>query len=382
MIPMMVWMQESKTMPMLPVPSRLPEPSQGLLAFVLHLQPTSISHDTTCHICEARQLKAPLSFQSGEKIPVEDLQTIAFLPQTSFTLTPPSTCSFILSLIESGDKRSCMDSVKTIRIRNVSNSLDSGFETSPLHWRIPSSRPPQLPHCRHTPFVVNYPTPLPLYITNSAPPARSTAATASAPSDGVIHIVRFSVKFSYGLGDYNGITNIGIREMQEQLVCRGCRTTLMYPRGAINVCCALCRTINPPQGMDMANIVCGGCGTMLMYTSSATSVRCSCCQTLNLVPAPSNQTARINCGHCRIILMYPYGASSVKCAVCQYVTNVHLRNGTAPFSMNRPNVTASPPTTMPSASTTQTVVVENPMSLDESGKLVSNVVVGVKTAKN
>lgn len=170
--------------------------------------------------------------------------------------------------------------------------------------------------------------------------------------------------------------------MQEQLVCRGCRTTLMYPRGAINVCCALCRTINPPQGMDMANIVCGGCGTMLMYTSSATSVRCSCCQTLNLVPAPSNQTARINCGHCRIILMYPYGASSVKCAVCQYVTNVHLRNGTAPFSMNRPNVTASPPTTMPSASTTQTVVVENPMSLDESGKLVSNVVVGVKTAKN
>lgn len=125
------------------------------------------------------------------------------------------------------------------------------------------------------------------------------------------------------------VLDIGIREMQEQLVCRGCRTTLMYPRGAINVCCALCRTINPPQGnkktlsvfgsfvavllklvniekeknkiicfdekvsfydnifcvgMDMANIVCGGCGTMLMYTRSATSVRCSCCQTLNLVP--------------------------------------------------------------------------------------------------
>ncbi|XP_018480681.2 protein LSD1 [Raphanus sativus] len=169
--------------------------------------------------------------------------------------------------------------------------------------------------------------------------------------------------------------------MQEQLVCRGCRTTLMYPRGATNVCCALCRTISPPQGMDMARIVCCGCGIMLMYTRSATSVRCSCCHTLNLVPAPSNQTARINCGHCRIILMYPYGASSVKCAVCQYVTNVNMSNGRAPLSMNRPNLTASPSTRVPSTSTTQTVVVENPMSLNESGKLVSNVVVGVTTHK-
>ncbi|CAH2046478.1 unnamed protein product [Thlaspi arvense] len=169
--------------------------------------------------------------------------------------------------------------------------------------------------------------------------------------------------------------------MQDQLVCLGCRNMLMYPRGATNVCCAVCRTINPPQGMDMAHIVCGGCGTMLMYTRSATSVRCSCCQTLNLVPpAQSNQTAHINCGHCRTTLMYPYGASSVKCAVCQYVTNVYMNNGRAPLSMNRPNRTASSPT-MSSTSSTQTVVVENPMSVDESGKLVSNVVVGVTTDK-
>lgn len=114
--------------------SRLPEPSQGLLDFVLHLQPTSISHDTTCQICEARQLKASLSFQSGEKIPVEDLQTIAFLPQTSFTLTPPSTCSFILSLIESGDKRSCMDSVKTIRIRNGNVGFQSFWINSSVAY--------------------------------------------------------------------------------------------------------------------------------------------------------------------------------------------------------------------------------------------------------
>ncbi|XP_010538647.1 PREDICTED: protein LSD1-like isoform X2 [Tarenaya hassleriana] len=184
-------------------------------------------------------------------------------------------------------------------------------------------------------------------------------------------------------------------DMQDQLVCHGCRNVLLYPRGSTNVCCALCSTINmvppphPPRvraGMDMAHIICGGCRTMLMYTRGANSVRCSCCQTLNLVPAHTNQVAHINCGHCRTTLMYPYGASSVKCAVCQYVNNVNMGNARAPLPMNRPNGTATPGT-IPSTSTstpptqTQTVVVENPMSLNESGKLVSNVVVGVTTDK-
>ncbi|CAN7013734.1 unnamed protein product [Brassica rapa subsp. trilocularis] len=187
--------------------------------------------------------------------------------------------------------------------------------------------------------------------------------------------------------------------MQDQLVCHGCRNTLLYPRGATNVRCALCNTINmvpphphhppPPHGMDMAHIVCGGCRTMLMYTRGASSVRCSCCQTVNLVPAtpPTNQPAHVNCGNCRTTLMYPYGAPSVRCAVCQFVTNVNMGNGRVPFPTNQPNGTASPGS-MPSTSTqstppsqTQTVVVENPMSVNESGKLVSNVVVGVTTDK-
>ncbi|VVB12291.1 unnamed protein product [Arabis nemorensis] len=144
--------------------------------------------------------------------------------------------------------------------------------------------------------------------------------------------------------------------MQDQLVCHGCRNTLMYPRGATNVCCSLCNTINvppPPHVMDMAHIVCGGCRTMLMYTRGATSVRCACCQTLNLVPE-----------HC----------------------SIEMSNGRVPIPTSRPNGAACP-VTMPSTSTstppsqTQTVVVENPMSVDESGKLVSNVVVGVTTDK-
>ncbi|CAN0920193.1 Protein LOL2 [Linum grandiflorum] len=170
--------------------------------------------------------------------------------------------------------------------------------------------------------------------------------------------------------------------MQSQLVCNGCRSILLYPRGASNVCCALCNTITavPPPGMDMSQLICGGCRTLLMYTRGATSVRCSCCHTVNLAPV-SNQVAHINCGNCRTTLMYPYGAPSVKCAVCHFVTNVTISNVRVQ-NQQRPNGEGAMVPSTPSAmaqSQTQTVVVENPMSVDESGKLVSNVVVGVTT---
>ncbi|RDY07095.1 Protein LSD1, partial [Mucuna pruriens] len=169
--------------------------------------------------------------------------------------------------------------------------------------------------------------------------------------------------------------------MRSQLVCNGCRNILVYPRGATNVCCALCNTITsvPPPGMEMSQLYCGGCRTLLMYTRGATSVRCSCCQTINLVPE-SNQVSHVHCANCRTILMYPYGAPSVKCAICHYITNVSMTNGRLPIPVQRPNGTANSGTSMPH-SQRQTVVVENPMSVDSSGKLVSNVVVGVTTDK-
>ncbi|KAF8408762.1 hypothetical protein HHK36_004831 [Tetracentron sinense] len=171
--------------------------------------------------------------------------------------------------------------------------------------------------------------------------------------------------------------------MQSQLVCSGCRNNLVYPRGATNVCCALCNTITsvPSPGMDMAQLVCGGCRTLLMYTRGATSVRCSCCNTINLART-ANQYAQLNCSQCHTTLMYPYGAPSVKCALCHYVTNVGMGNMRVPIPVHRPNGATMPSTStaMPHAQS-QTVVVENPMSVDESGKLVSNVVVGVTTDK-
>lgn len=84
--------------------------------------------------------------------------------------------------------------------------------------------------------------------------------------------------------------------------------------------------------------------------------------------------------------MYPFGAPSVKCAVCHFVTNAGMANMRVPIPAHRPNGTANsgmvPSTSaaMPH-SQSQTVVVENPMSVDESGKLVSNVVVGVTRGK-
>lgn len=176
-----------------------------------------------------------------------------------------------------------------------------------------------------------------------------------------------------------------------QIVCNGCRSLLIYARGATSVCCAVCNTITPvpPHGIDMARIMCCGCRTLLMYNQGATSVRCSCCHTINGVrPVNSNMAAaQINCGHCRITLMYPYGAPSVKCAVCHYITNI------GPLGPMRPPVPMAPglnePRLMPPPSTSAppsrpqnvTVVVENPMTVDEKGKLVSNVVVGVTTGK-
>lgn len=167
-------------------------------------------------------------------------------------------------------------------------------------------------------------------------------------------------------------------------MCTGCRNILLYPRGASNVCCAVCSTITPvipvlPPGMEMSQLYCGGCRTLLMHARGATTVRCSCCNTINLVP-DSNQMNHIRCGNCRTTLMYPHGAPSVKCAVCHYITNVDMTNGRPPTPVLTPNETTSSETSRPHFES-QTVVVENPMSVDSSGKLVSNVVVGVTTEK-
>ncbi len=198
---------------------------------------------------------------------------------------------------------------------------------------------------------------------------------------------------------------------QGQLICGGCRTLLVYPQGASNVRCALCSSVTsvPPHGAaEMAQLVCAGCRTLLMYMRGATSVQCSCCHTVNLAmelapPPPAAAAAavaHINCGGCGMTLMYAYGAQSVKCALCQYVTSIAMppnmrmplpptqqqQQQLRPIVPTPPQQLLLPPPVSVASNTqshhTQTVVVENPMTFDESGKLVSNVAVGVTTDTN
>ncbi|XP_047087703.1 protein LOL3-like [Lolium rigidum] len=177
--------------------------------------------------------------------------------------------------------------------------------------------------------------------------------------------------------------------MQSQIVCHRCRRVLAYPAGAPSVCCALCRAITavppPAPAVEMAQLICGGCRTLLMYTRNADTVRCSCCSTVNLV-RPVNNIAHVNCGRCRTTLMYPHGAPSVKCAICEYITNTGI-NTMSPTPCPRPTSNESaynaPSTSAPTSHPQNvTVVVENPMTVDEKGKLVSNVVVGITPGKN
>ncbi|CAL5346508.1 unnamed protein product [Camellia sinensis] len=138
--------------------------------------------------------------------------------------------------------------------------------------------------------------------------------------------------------------------MQSQIVCSGCRSILLYPRGASNVCCALCNAITsvpPPENGDVSAYMWRLPYMAYVYTWG---YKCEMLLLSNSEPCTSMGNVRV------------------------------------PIPMHRPNG-ATTPASMPSTSAamphsqTQTVVVENPMSVDESGKLVSNVVVGVTTDK-
>ena len=85
------------------------------------------------------------------------------------------------------------------------------------------------------------------------------------------------------------------------------------------------------------------------------------------------------CGGCAIMLMYPVSASCVKCSVCHFVTPVGGA-GAGPSSSQNPHGGGGPPpgargggagpSAMQPARPTQTIVIENPPSLDEHGNEV------------
>ncbi|KAG0482688.1 hypothetical protein HPP92_010772 [Vanilla planifolia] len=176
-----------------------------------------------------------------------------------------------------------------------------------------------------------------------------------------------------------------MQRMPGEVVCGGCRSILRYERAADTVCCVICRTITPVHlhSQDMAQIVCGGCHRVLMYARGAVSVRCSCCNTINIARS-ANQLAHVTCGQCHTTLVYPHGAPCVKCALCNYVTNVGANNGMMQVpvsSRSNGSISHTSTSALLPKSNSEVVVIENPMSVNEKGKLVNNVVVGVTTGK-
>uniref|UniRef100_A0A453S064 Zinc finger LSD1-type domain-containing protein n=3 Tax=Triticinae TaxID=1648030 RepID=A0A453S064_AEGTS len=115
----------------------------------------------------------------------------------------------------------------------------------------------------------------------------------------------------------------------------------------------------------MSELICNGCFSLVLYNRTAANVRCSRCNMLNSTRSAS-QYAHLKCGGCRTTLMYPPGASTVGCATCHHVNPVRAQGSSAP-----PDAHARP----------QTVLVENPRTMNDKGKLVSNVAVGVTSWK-
>ena len=199
---------------------------------------------------------------------------------------------------------------------------------------------------------------------------------------------------------------------------------MFLPQGAHNVRCARCSHITtvpsaapppPAPSNDMAQLACTNphCRCQLMYPRGALQVQCSLCGTLNDAQQ-ANQLGHVVCGGCQITLMYAFGAQSVKCAVCNHVTPAapqqhsrpppqyqqqqyqqppqyhhhHQQQQQQPTGFNAPQqqqhggagAGAGPAASVGASSAdgakpVHAVLVENPPSLDESGNEVQNVAV-------
>ncbi|XP_047057183.1 flocculation protein FLO11-like [Lolium rigidum] len=76
---------------------------------------------------------------------------------------------------------------------------------------------------------------------------------------------------------------------------------------------------------EMGQMVCGSCRELIAYPRGAVHVQCAGCRTINLV-LEAHEVGNVRCGRCEILLMYPLGAPAVKCSLCFFVTEIGERN--------------------------------------------------------
>nr|GLL30074.1 protein LOL2-like isoform X1 [Ipomoea trifida] len=159
--------------------------------------------------------------------------------------------------------------------------------------------------------------------------------------------------------------------MQSQLVCSGCRTILLYPRGATNVCCAVCNALTPvpPPGISAS------CHKILNVGNGDGSDGST-----DMWGLPHTSDASTGSNQCKMLLL-SYGEPCARTkSVCSYQLwelsdNADAGDARVPIPSHPPNGSATSSSAPPSStaaprSQNQTVVVQNPMSVDESGKLV------------
>ncbi|XP_051221507.2 uncharacterized protein [Lolium perenne] len=81
----------------------------------------------------------------------------------------------------------------------------------------------------------------------------------------------------------------------------------------------------PFVSKEMGQMVCGSCRELIAYPRGAVHVQCAGCRTINLV-LEAHEVGNVRCGRCEILLMYPLGAPAVKCSLCFFVTEIGERN--------------------------------------------------------
>ncbi|KAM3331027.1 hypothetical protein ACQJBY_027235 [Aegilops geniculata] len=81
----------------------------------------------------------------------------------------------------------------------------------------------------------------------------------------------------------------------------------------------------PFVNKEVGQMVCGSCRELIAYPRGAVHVQCAACRTVNLV-VEAHEVGNVHCGRCEILLMYPFGAPAVKCSLCLFVTEIGERN--------------------------------------------------------
>jgi len=217
---------------------------------------------------------------------------------------------------------------------------------------------------------------------------------------------------------------------------RGCGALLRYPAGSPFVRCALCDHVTRASsaaestgdarrrdfdddgardGDGEARARCAGCDVVMRFPADATHVRCAMCDAVSVnaraatrAPRASGTraasalaargaareratrdvddggargTAYVRCEGCRVTLAYPGGSASVRCSACGAVTRCAERATRRPTGGGSP-VKSARGGNHAVLTSNNLVVVENPPTVSESGKIVSNIAVGVRLGEN